>query len=185
MKLIVGLGNPWKEYRETRHNVGFLFVDDLASQMDAPEWKKWYQWLYTACTLNNTKCVLLKPETYMNLSGKSVQACASFFKIAPKDIILITDDIDMDFWKSELSWNRKRWWTQWYSLLLSNHSGHFRIYKRIKVGIGRHPTMEAADWVLSKVFQRRTRTTRRCVYRSGEKTPCIDINKTIIPLVPM
>ncbi len=148
MKLIVGLGNPWKEYRETRHNVGFLFVDDLASQMDAPEWKKWYQWLYTACTLNNAKCALLKPETYMNLSGKSVQACASFFKIAPKDIILITDDIDMDFWKIRFRETGSA----------GGHNGIASIIEslgtqdiqRIKVGIGRHPTMEAADWVLSK-----------------------------------
>ncbi|MBP7806050.1 aminoacyl-tRNA hydrolase [Candidatus Gracilibacteria bacterium] len=148
MKLIVGLGNPGKEYRETRHNVGFLFVDDLASQMDAPEWKKGYQGLYTACTLNNTKCVLLKPETYMNLSGKSVQTCASFFKIAPKDIILITDDIDMDFGKIRFRETGSA----------GGHNGIASIIEslgtqdiqRIKVGIGRHPTMEAADWVLSK-----------------------------------
>lgn len=148
MKLIVGLGNPWKEYRETRHNVGFLFVDDLASQMEAPEWKKWYQWLYTSCTLHTTKCILLKPETYMNLSGKSVQACASFYKIAPKDIILITDDIDMDFGKVRYRETGSA----------GGHNGIASIIeligtpeiKRIKVGIGRHPNMDAADWVLSK-----------------------------------
>jgi PTH1 family peptidyl-tRNA hydrolase len=166
MKLIVGLGNPWKEYRETRHNVGFLFVDDLASQMDAPEWKKWYQWLYTACTLNNTKCVLLKPETYMNLSGKSVQACASFFKIAPKDIILITDDIDMDFWKVRFRETGSA----------GGHNGIASIIesigiseiKRIKVGIGRHPTMEAADWVLSK-FSKEEKEQLEEVFMEVEK----------------
>ncbi len=148
MKLIVGLGNPWKEYRETRHNVGFLFVNDLASQMEAPEWKKWYQWLYTSCTLGWQKCILLKPETYMNLSGKSVQACASFFKIAPKDIIIISDDIDMDFGKVRFRETGSQ----------GGHNGIGSIIeilgtsdiKRIKVGIGRHPNMETSDWVLSR-----------------------------------
>lgn len=123
-------------------------MDDLASQMEAPEWKKWYQGLYTSCTLNTTKCILLKPETYMNLSGKSVQACASFYKIAPKDIILITDDIDMDFGKVRYR----------EAGSAGGHNGIASIIesmgtqdiKRIKVGIGRHPNMDAADWVLSK-----------------------------------
>ena len=148
MFLIVGLGNPWKEYTETRHNVGFLFVDDLASQMSSEEWKKWYQWLYTSCTLEWKKCILLKPETYMNLSGKSVQACASFYKIAPKDIIIISDDIDMDFGKIRFRETGSQ----------GGHNGIGSIIevlwtqdiKRIKIGIGRHPNMDAADWVLSK-----------------------------------
>jgi peptidyl-tRNA hydrolase, PTH1 family len=148
MKLIVGLGNPWKEYRETRHNVGFLFVDDLASQMDSEEWKKWYQGLYTSCVLEWTKCILLKPETYMNLSGKSVQTCASFFKIAPKDIILVTDDIDMDFWKVRFRETGSAGGHNGIASIIES-LGTSEI-KRIKVGIGRHPTMEAADWVLSK-----------------------------------
>lgn len=148
MYLIVGLGNPGKEYTNTRHNVGFLFVDDLASQMSAEEWKKWYQGLYTSCTLEWNKCILLKPETYMNLSGKSVQACASFFKIAPKDIIIISDDIDMEFGKIRFRETGSQ----------GGHNGIGSIIevlwtqdiKRIKIGIGRHPNMDAADWVLSK-----------------------------------
>lgn len=148
MKLIVGLGNPWKEYRETRHNVGFLFIDDLASQMGAEEWKKWYQGLYTSCVLEWTKCILLKPETYMNLSGKSVQACATFFKIHPRDIIIISDDIDMEFGKIRFRETGSG----------GGHNGLISIIetlgtpeiKRIKIGIGRHPNMDAADWVLSK-----------------------------------
>lgn len=148
MKLIVGLGNPWKEYRETRHNVGFLFVDDLASQMDAEEWKKWYQWLHTSCTLEGTKCILLKPETYMNLSGKSVQACASFFKIAARDIIIISDDIDMDFWKVRFRETGSGGGHNGISSIIES-LGTNNI-KRIKIGIGRHPNMDAAEWVLSK-----------------------------------
>ncbi len=84
----------------------------------------------------------------MNLSGKSVQACASFYKIAPKDIIIISDDIDMDFWKVRFRETGSQGW----------HNGIGSIIevlwtpdiKRIKIGIGRHPNMDAADWVLSK-----------------------------------
>ncbi len=166
MKLIVGLGNPWKEYRETRHNVGFLFVDDLASQMSAEEWKKWYQWLYTSCILEWTKCILLKPETYMNLSGKSVQACASFFKVDHKDIIIISDDIDMDFWKIRFRETGSP----------GGHNGIASIIEslgtqdiqRIKVGIGRHPTMEASDWVLSK-FSKEEKEQLEDVFMEVEK----------------
>ncbi len=148
MKLIVGLGNPWKEYRETRHNVGFLFVDDFASQMESEEWKKGYQWLHTSCVINGVKCILLKPETYMNLSGKSVQACASFFKIASKDIILITDDIDMEFWKIRYRETGSAGGHNGISSIIKSlWTDHI---KRIKIGIGRHPHIEAADWVLSK-----------------------------------
>lgn len=148
MKLIVGLGNPWKEYRETRHNVGFLFVDDLASQMEAPEWKKWYQWLYTSCILEWSKCILLKSETYMNLSGKSVQACATFFKIAAKDIIIISDDIDMEFGKVRFRETGSGGGHNGISSIID--SLWTNDIKRIKIGIGRHPNMDAADWVLSK-----------------------------------
>lgn len=148
MKLIVGLGNPGKEYRETRHNVGFLFVDNLASQMEAEEWKKWYQGFYTSCLLQWTKCILLKPETYMNLSGKSVQACASFYKIAPKDIIIISDDLDMEFGKVRFREAGSQWGHNGIGSIIET-LGTQEI-KRIKVGIGRHPNMDAADWVLSK-----------------------------------
>lgn len=84
----------------------------------------------------------------MNLSGKSVQACASFFKIEPKDIILITDDIDMDFGKIRFRETGSAGGHNGISSIIEN-LGTSDI-KRIKVGIGRHPTMEAADWVLSK-----------------------------------
>lgn len=148
MKLIVGLGNPWKEYRETRHNVGFLFIDDFASQMETEEWKKWYQWLYTSCILEWTKCILLKPETYMNLSGKSVQACAAFFKIQPKDIIIISDDIDMEFGKIRFRETGSQWGHNGIGSIIETLGT--QDIKRIKIGIGRHPNMDASDWVLSK-----------------------------------
>ena len=84
----------------------------------------------------------------MNLSGKSVQACASFYKIAPKDIILITDDIDMDFGKVRYRETGSAGGHNGIASIIES-MGTQEI-KRIKVGIGRHPTMEAADWVLSK-----------------------------------
>lgn len=148
MFLIVGLWNPWKEYALTRHNVGFLFLDVFTESHDVSDWKKWYQWLYCTVSIDDEQVIFLKPETYMNLSGKSVSACASFYKILPRDIIIISDDIDMDFWKIRYREAGSGGGHNWISSVIE-HVGTKEI-KRIKIGIGRHPNMDTADWVLSK-----------------------------------
>ncbi len=146
-KLIVGLGNPWKEYRKTRHNVGFLFLDYLSDTLEATEWKKWYHWIYTSGILGKEKILLLKPETYMNLSGKSVYACAKFFKIPIQDIIIISDDIDMEFGKIRFRETGSSGGHNGIESILSTFGT--KDIKRIKIGIGRHSRMDVADWVLS------------------------------------
>jgi PTH1 family peptidyl-tRNA hydrolase len=167
MKLIVGLGNPWKEYRETRHNVGFLFLDTLAKYMNADEWKKWYQWLHAAWVLNGEKVILLKPETFMNLSGKSVQACATFFKIHPKNIIIISDDIDMEFGKVRFRETGSQWGHNGIGSIIETLGT--KDIKRIKIGIGRHPNMQASDWVLSKFTKEEKNTLEEVFQEVKEK----------------
>ena len=93
MKLVVGLGNPGAEYRETRHNVGFQVVDELARRWGVDQWRESFEAL-TAKTARGGEAVLLaKPLTYMNLSGRSVAGLAGFFKIAPADVLVVTDDV--------------------------------------------------------------------------------------------
>jgi len=99
MKLLVGLGNYPAKYAQTRHNVGFLVVEQLAKKHECEPFKsdKKFFGQVSVGQVGNEKVVLLKPETYMNLSGKSVQAVAHFYKIKPEDIVLFFDDVDLDF----------------------------------------------------------------------------------------
>ena len=97
MKLIVGLGNPGKEYEKTRHNIGFIFIDALAKKLNISIDKEKFNGLYTTTIINGEKVVLLKPLSYMNLSGEVVIRFKEFYKIDIKDILVISDDLDMEF----------------------------------------------------------------------------------------
>ncbi len=99
MKLLVGLGNYPAKYDKTRHNVGFLAVEQLAKKFDCEPFKsdKKFFGQVSVGQVGNEKVILLKPETYMNLSGKAVQAVAHFYKIKPEDIVLFFDDADLEF----------------------------------------------------------------------------------------
>ena len=100
MKLLVGLGNPGEKYAKNRHNVGFMFLDTLAGEATWSEEKKFHG-MIAEVEIEGEKCVLLKPSTFMNDSGKAVEALANFYKINVRDIIVIHDDLDMAFgaWK--------------------------------------------------------------------------------------
>jgi len=93
--LVVGLGNPEGKYFQTYHNVGFLAADALAARLNLQFKKKGNQ-LLAQCTINNEQCIILKPLTYMNLSGQAVLAVARKYKIAPENIIVFTDDLYID-----------------------------------------------------------------------------------------
>ena len=95
MYIIVGLGNPGKEYAHTRHNVGFETIDILADRMGIEVEEKKHKGLCGKGILAGQKVILLKPQTYMNLSGESVRAAADFYKVDPEDILVIYDDIDL------------------------------------------------------------------------------------------
>ncbi len=99
MKLLVGLGNYPAKYDKTRHNVGFLAVEHIAKKHECEPFKsdKKFFGQVSVGQVGNEKVVLLKPETYINLSGKSVQAVAHFYKIKPEDIVLFFDDADLEF----------------------------------------------------------------------------------------
>ena len=94
--LVVGLGNPGSKYWNTRHNVGFAALDALADDLGAKVDRVKFQGLTGQASLNGLKLVLLKPTTYMNLSGQSVQAAARFYKVPPAHIIVLSDDTSLD-----------------------------------------------------------------------------------------
>jgi PTH1 family peptidyl-tRNA hydrolase len=149
MKLIVWLWNPWKEYEKTKHNVWFLFLDYLKDKEDFCDFKKESKfkaeisnWFY--CW---EKTILLKPQTYMNLSWESLKSIVDFYKIDLEDIIVIYDDISMDFWKLRF---RDKWSAGWHNGIKSIINYFKDEFKRIKIGIWFNNNFEVSDWVLSK-----------------------------------
>lgn len=99
MKLIIGLGNPGKEYERTRHNIGFWVLDNLCEQWGFPEFSlhKKFDSAISEGLLENKKVMLVKPETFMNLSGTAVRKLMDFYKLTPEDILVIQDEIDLPF----------------------------------------------------------------------------------------
>ena len=96
MYLIVGLGNPEEGYRETRHNMGFDTINKLAEQYHIEITKNKFKGLYGTGIIENEKVILLKPQTFMNLSGESIKECKDFYKIEEKNLIVVYDDIDIE-----------------------------------------------------------------------------------------
>ena len=94
--IIAGLGNPGREYEKTRHNAGFMAIDKVAEKLGVIFNKKGYKGEYSLTTVNGEKVLLLKPQTYMNLSGESVLAAMNFYKVNPQNLIVIYDDLDIN-----------------------------------------------------------------------------------------
>jgi PTH1 family peptidyl-tRNA hydrolase len=148
--LIVGLGNPGKEYASHRHNVGFMLVDELASVLRAGDFREKFSGRFTKASHGGEDIVLLEPLTFMNLSGQSVQPAAAFFKTPPAQVIVVHDEIDIPFGELRLK-------------VGGGHAGHNGIrsitqsmgtpeFVRLRVGVGRPPPGyrgEVADYVLS------------------------------------
>jgi PTH1 family peptidyl-tRNA hydrolase len=150
MKLIIWLWNPWAQYEKTRHNVGFLFLDFLVWEKTLSwEWKneKKFSGEIFETIFNWEKTILLKPQTFMNLSWESVLKIMSFYKIDKKDIIIIFDDISLDFWKIRFRESWSAWWQNWVKSIISHI---WEDFKRIKIWIGQDRKFDLSDWVLSK-----------------------------------
>lgn len=148
MKLIVGLGNPGKEYERTRHNVGFMVVDALADAFHVSINTQKFKGEYVKFKYKNEDIILLKPLTYMNNSGESVIQVMNFFKIDVDDLIVIYDDMDMPTGKLRLR----------QSGSAGGHNGMKSIiqhvgtqnFKRIRVGIDKHVLIPVVDYVLGR-----------------------------------
>lgn len=100
--MLVGLGNPGAQYALHRHNVGFMAIDVIADLYGAPQMRKKFQGLATECRIGSAKVLLLKPQTFMNKSGQSVQEAARFYKISPSNILVIHDELDLAEFKIKL-----------------------------------------------------------------------------------
>lgn len=149
MKLIVGLGNPGKEYENTRHNMGFMAIDRFATKHNITISKNKFGGLYAEININGEKVILLKPQQYINLSGEVIKKFVDFYKININDILIISDDLDQAVGKYKLR----------YKGSSGGHNGlknielHLKTkeYKRIKIGISNDKKMDTKDYVLGKI----------------------------------
>ena len=109
MKLIIGLGNPGKEYENTRHNTGFMVLDRLSEKLNIEMTQNKFKGLYGKSKYKGEDVILLKPQTYMNLSGESVRQVMDFFKINQEDILVIYDDLDQNFNRIRVGIDRSKY----------------------------------------------------------------------------
>ena len=171
--LIVGLGNPGREYEKTRHNAGFRALDLLADQMGVKVDKLKYQGLYTQVNYNGGKVFLLKPQTYMNLSGRSVLQLSAYFNIPPQRIIVMFDDISLEPGRLRVRANGSA----------GGHNGIKSIiqevgsqeFPRVKIGVGAkpHPNFELADWVLSTFSSQEEKALAVSLENAAKAALCI------------
>ncbi|MGL5089061.1 MAG: aminoacyl-tRNA hydrolase [Cetobacterium sp.] len=135
MKLIVGLGNPGREYERTRHNVGFDIVDEFAQKNGFNQFKDKFQGLITEKTINGEKVILLKPQTYMNLSGNSIIQVIKFYKIDPAaELVVVYDDMDLPLGKTRVKINGSAGGHNGIKSIISHLGSNFI---RVKCGIGK------------------------------------------------
>lgn len=161
--MIVGLGNPGKKYEFTRHNAGFLFIDILCDKYNFSVDRLKFKALIGDARINSHRCLVMKPQTMMNLSGDAVKEAADFYKIPPENIIVVFDDISLDVGKMRIR----------RSGSAGGHNGIKSIiarlgsekFPRIKIGVGAkpHPDYDLADWVLSQFTKEEGKNLRSAV----------------------
>ena len=173
IKLFVGLGNPGQEYEATRHNAGFWWIDSLARELKAPlTFDKSYHGKVARATLHGQHVWLLTPQTFMNLSGKSVAALCKFFKIDPEDVLVAHDELDVIPGQVKLKFG-------------GSHAGHNGLrdihaqlgtgnYWRLRLGVG-HPGNkdDVVDWVLRKPTPEHRVAIQECIARSLMAVPAL------------
>lgn len=149
MRIIVGLGNPGLKYENTRHNVGFKVMDQIAKNLNMEFSTEKFEAKFAKAKIKGEDVILLKPLTYMNNSGFALRACLDFYKASPKDVLVIYDDVDLPVGKIRLRQKGSA----------GGHNGIKSIiqciftqdFDRIRVGVGKDPKIDMIHWVLGKI----------------------------------
>ena len=144
MKLVVGLGNPGAEYKNTRHNIGFMFLDYINNGENFVLNKK-FKAMELETVINGTKIMFIKPLTYMNLSGETVLKYVNYYKIQISDILVIQDDLDMDIGRYKLMFNHGDGGHNGIKNIINNLNS--REFLRLKIGISK-ANIDTKDYVL-------------------------------------
>lgn len=176
--LIVGLGNPGKDYDRTRHNCGFRAVDILAEKLGCRIDKGKFQGLYGQTVVNGRKLFLLKPQTYMNLSGRSVLQLSAYFNIPPQRIIVMFDDISLAPGRLRVRADGSAGGHNGIKSIITELGS--QDFPRIKIGVGGkpHPEQDLADWVLSTYSAEEEKALGPALENAANAALCI-IDKSI------
>ncbi len=171
--LIVGLGNPGEQYEGTRHNVGFLVADELGERGGFPIQRLKHRALTNTASIGGQGALVMKPVTYMNLSGEAVGEAARFYKIAPDHVLVISDDVDLPLGKLRIRTGGSAGGHNGLKSVIQ-HLGTDQ-FPRLKVGVGGkpHPDYDMADWVLSKLQGEDKKVMDAAVERAADAVECL------------
>lgn len=171
--LVVGLGNPGPKYEWTRHNVGFLVIDQLADRADLPVQKLKFQALTNTALIGGQSVLLMKPTTYMNLSGQAVGQAARFYKIPPERVLVISDDVALPQGKLRIRRSGSAGGHNGLKDIIAHLGGDQ--FPRVKVGVGGkpHPDSDMADWVLSTFTGADRKAMEEAIDRAADAVTCL------------
>ena len=171
--LIVGLGNPGKDYEKTRHNCGFRALDVLAQKLGCKVDRGKFQGLFGQTTYSGTKVLLLKPLTYMNLSGRSVLQLSAYFHIPPQRIIVMFDDISLEPGRLRIRADGSAGGHNGIKSIISELGS--QDFPRVKIGVGgkAHPEQDLADHVLSGFSALEEKALQSALERAADAALCI------------
>lgn len=166
--LIVGLGNPGREYEKTRHNAGFRALDILADKLGCKVDKLKFQGLYGQVNHKGRKLLLLKPQTFMNLSGRSVLQLSAFFHVPPQNIIVLFDDISLEPGRLRLRKDGSAGGHNGIKSIIAELGS--QEFPRVKIGVGAkpHPDFDLADWVLSAFSAQEEKALQPALERAAD-----------------
>ena len=169
MKLLIGLGNPGDEYKFTRHNIGFMVLDQFFAQISSSVWEKKFDSFFNIISINQRRILFLKPLTFMNNSGTAIKELIDYFKIDAKDVFVFHEDMDIDFGKIKAKFGGSS----------AGHNGIESIdkfigkdYSRVRVGIG-HPKQKKK--VNNHVLED---------FKEDEEEKIKEITESIVKLIP-
>ena len=171
--LLVCLGNPGDQYENTRHNVGFMVADELGERHNVPIQRLKFRALTNTITVGEKKVLLMKPVTYMNLSGEAVHEAASFYKVPPERILVVSDEVALAPGKIRV----RRSGSAGGHNGLKNIIAHLGTdqFPRIRVGVGQkpHPDYDMAGWVLGKFQGADKKAVEEAVKRAADAAECL------------
>ena len=171
--LLVCLGNPGDKYENTRHNVGYMVADEVAERQNKPVQRLKFKALTNTLTISGEKVLVMKPITYMNLSGEAVRQAADFYKIPPERVLVVSDDTALPVGKLRLRVKGSAGGHNGLKNIIQ-HLGTDQ-FPRLRVGVGEkpHPDYDMADWVLGKFVGEDKKAIDGAVKRAADAIECI------------